>query len=68
MNTLFNGIVAADLAFVGGAVAAVLAVVTHLLVSGAVITRRFDLADDERRGRNAEGESEDGEDVEEHGY
>lgn len=38
LNTLFNGIVTADFRFVGGTVPTILAIVTHLLISSAVIT------------------------------
>lgn len=68
LSSLFNGIVATDLRLVGSAVAAVLAVIAHLLIPSAVIPGRFDLAGKQRGGRNAESERENGEDVEKHGY
>lgn len=69
LNCLLNGIVATNLRLVASAVAAVLAVVAHLLVPGTVVPGRCDgLAGEQRGGGNAKSESEDGEDVEEHGY
>lgn len=67
LDALLNRVVAADLCFVGGAVAAVLSVVADLLVPGAVVAGGLDLAREQGGRRDAEGQSEDGEDVEEHG-
>lgn len=66
LNTLLNGVVTANLGLIRSAVAAVLTVVTNLLIASAVVTGGLNLVGDEGRCRDAESESEDGKDVKEH--